>query len=427
MHRISLSADETNLAAPSSRATGGSILVASDGLEASAGALLMARRLADRVGSTVEMVSVLEPLNVIVPPLDEPTPPAHAGASRVEERRIRLSDLSRRMLDDAPEPPTEIVLGDVIPSLARVAREREACLVVTGRVHHGLIERAMRGETPLGLVRAARVPVLAVPSTMTRLPRCVIVAVGQGSTGARLGTIARALFGDAVAIHLVNVRPPALPRHEREVREEEDAHEAAIQRAFRTACASWKLPADISISSRILVGDPVTELLAFADAEGADLLVAGLSPRSASQRLSRGGLASRLFHATSRAMLIVPVGDPADPHAVDATTISADPAEWPELLELFNRRNERRAAWLAIDERRAGVHLLARKRPLIGVEVDARAGGLVVMLGDESDRSAHLSHRVSHPSVLAVHRHVSGRDDALVVGYYEGQMLLTFD
>ena len=47
-------------------------------------------------------------------------------------------------------------------SIAQVATASSAPLVVTGRTHHGMVERLLRRETPLGIVRRARVPVLPI-------------------------------------------------------------------------------------------------------------------------------------------------------------------------------------------------------------------------------------------------------------------------
>ena len=130
--------------------TQGTLVVASDGSDNSVGALIVARELAHGFGSALELVSVLEPVGIVVPPLRAAPPPLHEGATRVQDRRDRLRVLCERALcDRQPRPTTRMLIGDVPTSIATAAKCHRARLVVTGRVAHGRIERAIRRETPL--------------------------------------------------------------------------------------------------------------------------------------------------------------------------------------------------------------------------------------------------------------------------------------
>jgi nucleotide-binding universal stress UspA family protein len=290
------------------RASTGPILVASDGAAASAGAFGIARLLAERTDAGVHVVSALAEPNVVVPPMDSPASLLRPGASRVEERRAELELLAHGTAVEAARWPVEIVLGDPIPSIVQVAAERVAPLVVTGHTHHGMVERLVRRETPLGIARAARVPVLAVPPAMTHLPRSVVVAVELGDAGAHVSDVAGALFSDAVAVHLAHVREPALPRHERVLRAEEEADDRAVERAFERARAGWRLPADVSTVTHVLVGKPSEALQEFAASVAADLVVVGLTVAAHAAALPHRSLAARLYREWPKALLLVPIG-----------------------------------------------------------------------------------------------------------------------
>ena len=290
------------------RASTGPILVASDGAAASAGAFGIARLLAERTDAGVHVVSALAEPNVVVPPMDSPASLLRPGASRVEERRAELELLAHGTAVEAARWPVEIVLGDPIPSIVQVAAERVAPLVVTGHTHHGMVERLVRRETPLGIARAARVPVLAVPPGMTHLPRSVVVAVELGDAGAHVSDVAGALFSDAVAVHLAHVREPALPRHERVLRAEEEADDRAVERAFERARAGWRLPADVSTVTHVLVGKPSEALQEFAASVAADLVVVGLTVAAHAAALPHRSLAARLYREWPKALLLVPIG-----------------------------------------------------------------------------------------------------------------------
>jgi nucleotide-binding universal stress UspA family protein len=240
--------------------------------------------------------------------MDSPASLLRPGASRVEERRAELELLAHGTAVEAARWPVEIVLGDPIPSIVQVAAERVAPLVVTGHTHHGMVERLVRRETPLGIARAARVPVLAVPPGMTHLPRSVVVAVELGDAGAHVSDVAGALFSEAVAVHLAHVREPALPRHARVLRAEEDADDRAVERAFERARAGWRLPADVSTVTHVLVGKPSEALQEFAASVAADLVVVGLTVAAHAAALPHRSLAARLYREWPKALLLVPIG-----------------------------------------------------------------------------------------------------------------------
>ena len=429
MERTLERADAGGFAPPHPSAA--SILVASDGAPASAPAFDVARLLAERSGARVELLSVLEPLGVLVPPLEPPSTPLHPGATRVEERRARLAGLIQHALGEAPAWPVEIALGERVPSIARFVKERGVQLVVTGRTHHGPVERLVRGETPLAIARATGVPVLAVPPAMSRLPRCVVVAVGLGDAGAEVGSVARALFRDAVAVHLVHVSAPPLPRHERVLRADDVAEDTAIEHAFEHARMAWQLPADVSTASHVLMGDPYRELVSFVDAADADLVVVGLPLHGRTPtlpHLASRALVSRFYRRSTRALLIVPVGETAVHRAADArTTFVVDEAQWPDLLAHVRQRNAGRRTSLAVVDRVGGAHLLANAQPLAELRYDRHGDAVTVTLGDPSKPERRLTHRVPRPRALAVHRHPLGHDAALVIRYDRGQTLITFE
>jgi nucleotide-binding universal stress UspA family protein len=312
-----------------------------------------------------------------------------------------------------------------VPTIARIARERGARLVVTGRVHHGAVERIVRGETPLGVVRAAGVPVLAVPESMTRLPRCVVVAVGHGGASAALAPMARTLLGEAVEVHLVHVRPPALALYERERREEDDAYVHAIQRSFASARRGWALPADVAVTTHVCVGRPADALPDYADTVGADLVAVGIGLHATTPLFPGRELAARLFHASPRAMLLVPVEARPGIRVGEAVTTSTDPRDWAMLLALFTRRNARRLVSLAVDEPGSGARIVARLQPLVGVEYDEREHAAYVVLAPADGVAPHLTHRVARPVALAAYRRGDEGDEALVIGYPDGQAVLT--
>jgi nucleotide-binding universal stress UspA family protein len=237
----------------------GPVVVASDGSEASAGGLIIAQDLACALGTSLEVMSVLAPTNELPPPPRTAAAPPPGGATRIRDRRERLRLLCDHALTGQPSYTTRILFGDVASSIARAAESRGARLVVTGRVFHRRIDRATRVETPLAIARTGGVPVLAVPMT-ARLPRRVVVAVGEGESAASLAGTARALFRDALVI---------------------ETHDAA--------------------------GDGGVTIAGFACTAGADLLVVGQVHESPGCCQPIADLATQMFHMLPCAILVVPM------------------------------------------------------------------------------------------------------------------------
>ena len=404
--------------------TQGTLVVASDGSDDSMGALIVARELANSFRSALELVSVLEPTSVIIPPLRPQPAPLHRGATRLQDRRERLRMLCERALAGQPRFSTRMLIGDVPTSIASAAKCHRAQLVVTGRVAHGRIERAIRRETPLAVARAGPVPVLAVPSDTSRLPRVIVVAVADGHAAARLGPVARALFHEAVAIHLVSVEPLEAAPWESEARADEDELTHRTQRAFAAVMASWKLPADVPVETHILTGDGAAVLASFVRTVRADLLIVGAAQRKHGVHLPGADLATKLYRAVSCSTLLVPVQERATLSGASSTSISLTTSEWPALLRDFAMRNGGRRASLIVDEHGGPSRSVVQDWTLSGVDCDGELGAIAIMLGDPDDPQRHLSHVVAHPTVLALHGTSPGCDDLLVIGYADGQISL---
>jgi nucleotide-binding universal stress UspA family protein len=405
--------------------TQGTVVVASDGSDDSMGALIVGRELASRLGSAIELVSVLEPTGVLIPPLRPEPPPRHHGATRLRDRRERLRMLCERAMHGHARVSTRMLIGDVATSIATAASYHRARLVVTGRVAHGRIERAIRRETPLAVARSGPVPVLSVPSATSRLPRVVVVAVGNGHSASRLGPVAPALFHDAVEVHLVSVEPLVPTPWETEARAEEKERTHLAQRTFVDVMASWKLPADVPIATHILTGDESSALLSFVTNVGADLLVVGAAQRRHGVHLPATDMATKLYRAASCSILLIPVQTHTIMPRSAATSVSLDPSEWPTLLRDFALRNGGRRASLTVDEKGGPPQSVVQDWTLSGVHCDRDAGTIAIMLADPGDPQRHVSHVVARPTVLALQGASSGCDDLLVAGYADGQLTLS--
>src|SRR6185295_18995083 len=101
----------------------------------------------------------------------------------------------------------EVYEGDPAATIARVAHEANASLIVAGLGRHRVVDRLFGDETALRLVRLAGVPVLAVAAGWDHAPRRVVVAVDFCETSLRAARLALDLAAPDSVIYLVHVAP----------------------------------------------------------------------------------------------------------------------------------------------------------------------------------------------------------------------------
>ncbi len=402
----------------------GPYVAAVDGRESCDHALAIAHTLAMRSGAGLLIVSVLAPTNVLVPPPDEnPSSPA-PGGNRVEQRRALIAAQVARVLGPRTSWPIELLLGDVEPTITRIALERDAPLIVTGYVHHGSIARFLRRETPLGLATTGEIPVLAIPAGMTHLPRQIVVAVANGEAVQLYGG-QRMLFADATTVHLVHVKPGVSPLYDSGLQAPDTDGARPALTALLEVERLLEIPPEVPVVSRILVGPAIDRLLDAAGDLSADLMIVGVSPQSWRSALTGTGAATRLYRKAACAVLLVPMRRNAA-NAAGSIEISTDAKQWPQLLTAFVQRNCARPAMLEIDDSAHGIRVVASGYSMIGAELEPRSEGLSLSLASVNGAPAHLTHQIEKATVIAFERRETGSDHGIIIGSEEGQCLLTF-
>lgn len=409
-------------------ATLGPFLVASDGGESSVPALVVARLLAAQ--GEPHVVSVLEPMPMMMPPAEVPVYSIESDERRAEAQATLLREQVRGVFGEAL-PGMEVLVGRPIALLARLARERRASLVITGLRHHGRLDRMMlHRETPLGIARESRLPVLAVPPGTRRLPRTVVVAVDLDAASVTAARKARPLLAEAEKVYLVHVRGTGNAPSAETVPAWERLYDRLTSSTFERITAALGLPAGAIVETRVLAGHPVEELLDFAEFARAELIVSGYHRRMLLDRLTGPrSVAERVFRGATCAMLLVPEAEGMElPVGTEATTETiADRVTWAAELDAFARRNVGRVARLEVDTLDIGSQAQVGGYPLLGIEYDAPARTIRMMFGRLAGGAPHMTHNVPDPASLEIQRSSDGRDLALRVMHEGGYSLLMLD
>ena len=400
------------------------IIIATDGLPQSRGALALARAVAANKGGAMQVVAVHESLPVLVPDgqlLIDGNEAARLRADLVDRVRAQCARPDGSGIDSY-----EIKDGVPAHVISGIARIRQAWMIVVGLGRHELADRLFGDETALKVARASTVPVLAVPEgAETTLPRHAVVGVdfSEGSVRAAQAAL-RVLSADSV-LDLVHVIPRERLLFDAWV--SQDDYTRYVRYSITRFRARLDVPKGITINEAILSGDPAQELVAYARRTEVDLIAAGSHGHGFVSRLVLGSVTTKLLRSSTCSVLVVP----PDAQHTDArraawnATLSLDRARWIEVLEDFTRRNAGRRTRLEVDDPELGAQQQEHDYPLLGIAYDPIDQRVDIMLGELGTGEPHLSRGVTGVDSLDVLTNRDDQDVALRLTHGKGQTLLT--
>lgn len=407
------------------RRISGPVVVASDGSDTAVAALAFARRLASQL--PVRVIGVLEPTAITMTVAELPVYAAEIDEARAAALRERIvAQVAEHF--DPPHPRVTVLVGGAVPTIARLADEAGAAFIVTGLRRHGRLERMLlHRETPIGLASSAHTPVLAVPPGVTRMPRIVVVAVDIGDAIVHAAQRARPLLTRADTVYLVHVRGANDVRSVAGLSWTR-AHDELVHRTFDRVAATLDLPAHVGIERRVLDGDPVDQLLDFADYARADLVVTGFRRHGLVDRLAGvRAVAERVLRGARCIVLAVPDSrGPTLPTSLTATVETiGDASRWAEVLDALARRNEGRPARVECSGPTA--HLAPRLEGVVlrDVSLDPMTVELRLALDPGRESFGRFTHVTPRVEGLELLRRPDGSDVALRVAHAGGALLLT--
>lgn len=311
------------------------------------------------------------------------------------------------------------------------AQVQDAELIIVGAGSHGVLHRLAGGEDASRIAQLRNIPVLVAAAGIQRLPHRIAIAMDLDPS--QLGDLppVLSLFGPAASVACVHVK----------VREHFPGSEsAAFARAYENAVAESFGVTQAAIATVPgmraelirLSGDPVTELIRYAERAKVELLVLGLRRHYGLRRLIGGSVGLKVLRGVSCSVLIVPESASTSSHdarkkeAQSTTFTTYDDAMWLTELKKFTQRNAGRHATLEVDGADIGVVLQVGELPFIGADYDHRDGRVDIMLGDFAGSERHLTRSILHPGSISLLRGPESRDDVLCVTYPGGQTLLAF-
>jgi nucleotide-binding universal stress UspA family protein len=273
---------------------------------------------------------------------------------------------------------------------------------------------------------------LAAAAGMQTLPRTVLIAIDLDSPPIPTSRAISELLSEVSSVYLVNVSPPVASVERLQVPSWDRAYGDVLEESRDRVLGSLDLPPRVSQQLVTLTGNPVKEILSFADYARVDLIIVGQRRKSFLQRRFRTGLPTQILRATTCSVLVLPPlpGTEALPvmFAKRATTRTEtiDRRTWSSRLADLSRRNEHRLVTLEIDDAELGAQVQAGGYPFMGVDHDGRDDRVAIMLGTRRDGGAHLTHFIERPTSIDVLEGSDRRLMALRIANASGQALLSF-
>ncbi|MBK5187109.1 MAG: universal stress protein [Gemmatimonadaceae bacterium] len=189
--------------------------------------------------------------------------------------------------------PLEVNEQAPIDAIIEQVRNLRAGLIVMGLRRHGVLRRVIARDLLAEVLRAARVPVLAVRPDITSLPKRAVVAIDFSRASIRAAQLARQLLADDGALCLVHVSPG-----------NSDETRARLERIIDELAPA----PGMTMTSILLHGDIQASIEGFAQAVSADLLAMGSGHHGFLDRLTDGRISMKLAHTARWSTLIVPAG-----------------------------------------------------------------------------------------------------------------------
>lgn len=293
----------------------GSILVATDGTQQSTGAFAAAvsisagRMRGNELGPKVpvHVVTVCGALPVVVPEMVSALPYSYAEIRRSDMLAVAKEQV-RYNVGDSSGWRIEAASGAAAPTIAGVAVEDHASLIVMGLGKHDLADRMFGSETAVRVMQQARTPVLAVPENWIGIPRRVLVAVDFGPAGLRAARTAMHIVAPGASVCFTHVGPkPGHPDHSEQL---VAIYEGRLNEELDQFIDAAGVPADVTVTRAPLYGDTAPALLEFARKENIDMIVVGTHGRNPLTRLVLGSVAASIVRRAQCAVLVASSGIP---------------------------------------------------------------------------------------------------------------------
>ncbi len=271
------------------------LLIATDGRPAADGAIIVGQSIASRDGEPHELVAVEELEQLSERPGATVLP--HELPLRLAQQRARTTDAARDSW------PLSIAYGSPSSTIAELADHTRRRLIVMGLHIHSRRDRWLGRETVLRAMRRANCPILAVDSNRRTIPVRALLATDFSPSSIAAATEALRVIGDTGIVYFAHVTPRIPMPFDAGVR---PTYAPDLRLALAAVERCVDIPPNVETRFVVLHGDPVKELLAFAEQEGVELIATGTHGHSGFRGSVIGSVPTALVRAAQCSVLVMP-------------------------------------------------------------------------------------------------------------------------
>jgi len=224
-----------------------------------------------------------------------------------EESRRDVLDTVRRAVAHVPGAETwekMALVGTPGEEINRIAERWGATMLVLGLGRHNRFDRIFGSETAIEVMRHARLPVVAVPSTSRGLPERALIAMDFTAASTSAATLAAELVPPHGVVYVAHVSPfagaPAEPG------DLIDLYREGARSKLEAVVARIRGHADCAIETVLLEGEPADAILKFAKREHCGLIALGGHEMGLVDRIILGSIRTRVIRGASCSVLIAP-------------------------------------------------------------------------------------------------------------------------
>jgi nucleotide-binding universal stress UspA family protein len=245
--------------------------------------------------------------------VDDDQPPHLIDIETAEAERLLASQTGALREIDAIDASYRVALGDPFTSIASVAKEWGADLLIVGPHRRQVLKDVFVGTTAERIIRTSLVPVLMANAVPASPYRHILVAVDMSENSAAAVRLAAQMdWGEKPALSVFH----AYDAPERAMRGSFALSESDIQ--HHLAEANARARAELSTFLRRLKVRPVRQIVEMINTEpatmvreaareaGADLIVIGRQGRSGLSKLMLGSVAESVLRSSDVDVLAVP-------------------------------------------------------------------------------------------------------------------------
>ena len=279
------------------------VLIATDGSDAAAAAIKLAREMVDRHEWAPELVTIAEPIPVSVGDMALPVPAMEQEIALTDSLLATVRRQLRRF--GAASWKLSVQYGRAAPLIVKSARAMNAELIVVGLGHHSAIARLFGAETAARVVRHTDIPVLAVHPKSTGMPGTAVVAMDFGDSSVRAAHEAARLLAPGGRLHLVHVKWGYNATSLRDS-EWERAYGFGVEHGFDRVRTELVERPDVTITTEFAHGGVVMSMLETAKKLGADVIAVGSHSQTVIDRLVIGSTPAEVLREATCSVLIAP-------------------------------------------------------------------------------------------------------------------------